>query len=187
MSDASSPSKKRHYLLREDYDQLMELPGNTKLDPEQAKRSSRALYYPKNTEGAFRELRFRGLDVDGIKLWQLATEGIVHPEGALPGMTWTGDDNLEWSKEDIDQAAKWLYEHHHWNSWTHFCWVCNLRFGQCIKAHRLAAARYGWGWSGGFDVIGKNFYVERAENPDEYAFIRFLPEDFDFEALGNLK
>ncbi len=176
-------AKKRHYLLREDFDELMKFAGDAVPDPTPRPNSGSSFDYPKNTEGAFRELRIRGLEVDGLKLWQMAKDGIVSPQGARSAMTWTGEDWLEWSKEDIDQAAEWLYEHERWNPWTHFCWLCNLRFAQCVKAHRLAAARYGWGWSSGFDVLGRNFYVERAKDPNEYAFIRFLPDDFDFDAM----
>ena len=40
--------------------------------------------------GAFRELRYRGLFVDGIYLWNLVEKGIVQPVGGRPGITWTG-------------------------------------------------------------------------------------------------
>jgi hypothetical protein len=143
-----------------------------------SRKSSTSLTYPKNTEGAFRELRMRGLHVDGIYLWQLAEKGMVRPTGARPDMTWTGEDYLEWSQEDIDAAAEWIHENDQtkWSSWTHFCWVCNLRYGQCVKAFRVAAARYGLPFSMGFDPLGLVTVVEPAHTPDEYAYVRFFPK-----------
>lgn len=167
--------KRPHYWLREDFDHLIGLlPGKDHEFPGDKSRSV-SLIYPKTTEGAFRELRLRGFDVDGMDLWKLAAEGIVRPKGARPGITWTGEDWLEWSKEDIDAAAEWLYENGKWNSWTHFCWTGNLRYGQCVKARRVAAARYGLGFTIGFDVLGLVTVIEPPENPDDYAHVRFFP------------
>jgi hypothetical protein len=163
-----SDGKKQHYWLREDFDHLMgllpaadhEFPGDRK--------SSTSLTYPKNIEGAFRELRFRGLQCDASTLMQLIEQKVVRPAGELSA--------LEWSKEDIDAAAEWLYEHGRWGSWTHFCWVCNLRYGQCIKAYRVAVARYGLPFTLSFDPLGLVTVVEPAENPDDYAYVRFFPK-----------
>jgi len=169
---------KRHYWVREDFDHLMGLLPAADHESPGSRKSSTSLTYPKNTEGAFRELRLRGLHVDGIYLWQLAEKGIVQPAGARPGMTWTGEDWLEWSKEDIDAAAEWIYANDEtkWSSWTHFCWVNNLSFGQCVKASRVAAARYGLGLSLSFDVLGLVTVIEPAEDPDDYAHIRLFPK-----------
>lgn len=169
---------KRHYWVREDFDHLMDLLPAAEHEFPGDRKSSSSLTYPKSTEGAFRELRLRGLQVDGIDLWQLAADGIVEPTGARPGMTWTGEDYLEWSEADIDTAAEWIYENDEtkWSSWTHFCWVSNLSFGQCVKAFRVAAARYGLGFSLSFDPLGLVTVIEPAETPDEYAYIRFFPK-----------
>ncbi len=156
--------EKRHYWVREDFDHLMELLPAQDHEFPGDRRSSSSLTYPKSTEGAFRELRLRGLHVDGIYLWQLAEKGIVRPGGIRPGFTWTGEDFLEWSKEDIDAAAEWIYSNDpsKWSSWTHYCWVNDLSFGQCVKAFRVAAARYNLGFSLGFDPIGKVTVIEPA-------------------------
>ena len=177
MTDERHGCTKRHYWIREDFDEAMGRPGADDEWPNDPS-SGMTLAYPKTTEGATRELRLRGLNVDGIYLWQLAKKGIVHPVGARPCMTWTGEDGLEWSKEDIDQAAEWIYTHDEtrWSSWTHWCWVNDLSFGQCVKAWREAAARYHWGWSEGFDVLGLVTVVEPASDPDDYARIRLLPK-----------
>lgn len=173
--------KRPHYWLREDFDHLIGLlPGKDHEFPGDRSRSV-SLIYPKTTEGAFRELRMRGFDCDGMDLWRLAADGIVQPKGARPAITWTGEDWLEWSKEDIDAAAEWLYEHCKWNSWTHFCWTANLRYGQCVKAFRVAAARYGLAFSMGFDVLGLVTVIEPPENPDDYAYVRFFPKGMKVE------
>ncbi len=172
---------KKHYWLREDFDHLMGLLPEVDEDRLRDRNSSSSLSYPKSTEGAFRELRMRGFVVDGIDLWRLAEQGIVQPKGARPGMTWTGEDWLDWSKDDIDAAAEWLYEDQRWGSWTHYCWVNNLRFGQAVKAHRVAAARYKLGFSTSFDVLGLVSVIEPATNPDEYAYIRFFPQGTKLE------
>jgi len=170
---------KRHYWLREDFEPLMdllpavdraklkELLSEGKEFPGE-RSSSCSLVYPKTTEGAFRELRLRGLRCSASTLLQLVEQKIVRPAGEL--------SNLQWSQEDIDAAAEWLYENERWDSWTHFCWVCNLRFGHCVRAYRVAAARYGWGFSLSFDPLGRTTVIEPAENPDDYARIRFYPK-----------
>lgn len=176
-SDARGNAK-RHYWVREEFDHLMGLlPGRDHEFPGERK-SSTSLVYPKNTEGAFRELRLRGLDVDGIYLWQLAEKGHVQPKGARPNMVWTGEDYLEWSKEDIDAAAEWIYENDHlrMSPWAQFCWVNNLSYGQCVKAYRVAAARYRLGFTLSFDPLGMVTLIEPAEDPDDYAHIRFFPK-----------
>lgn len=178
---------KRHYWVREDFDHLMDLVSKVERKAIEAglaekyefpgeRSSSASLTYPKTTEGAYKELRLRGLKCDASTLVALVERGVVRPAGE--------PSSLEWSKEDIDAAAEWLYENSHWDSWTHFCWVCNLRFGQCVKAYRVAAARFGWGFSLSFDPLGRVFVVEPAEEPDGYAFIRFYPQDAKLEPVG---
>ncbi len=178
---------KPHYWLREDFDDLMDLvsqveraalqaglAGKYKLPGEHA--CGAVLAYPKTTAGAYRELRLRGLTCDVPMLVGLVGQGVVRPAGE--------PSNLQWSKHDIDAAAEWLYEEGHWDSWTHFCWVCNLRFGQCVKAYRVAAARFGWEFSLSWDLAGRVFVAEPAEEPDAYAFIRFYPQDARLKPVG---
>jgi hypothetical protein len=174
---------KRHYWIRDDFDHLMGLlPGGDHEFPGDRKSSS-SLVYPKNTEGAFRELRLRGLNCDGITLWNLVAAGTVRPEGAREGMTWTGEDYLEWSKEDIDAAAEHLYENQSWNSWTHYCWVNNLSFGQCVKAFRVACARFNLPFSLGFDPVGLVSVVEPADDTADFGYIRFFSKGVKLEAM----
>jgi hypothetical protein len=170
--------QKRHYWLREDFDRLMELlPAADRemlkeMLPESElaadRSSSSSLIYPKTIEGAFRELRLRGLKCDAADLLHLVEQRIVQPAGEL--------SNLQWSKVDIDAAAEWLYENERWDSWTHFCYVCNLRFGQCVQAYRVAAARFSWGFSLSFDPLGRVTVIEPPADPDDYARIRFFPK-----------
>lgn len=170
---------KRHYWLREDFDRLMDLlpaadrdtlkallPGGLEFPGERS--SSSSLVYPKTIEGAFRELRLRGLECVAADLMHLVEQKIVRPGGEL--------SNLEWSKEDIDAAAEWLDENQRWGSWTHFCYVCNLSFGQCVQAYRVAAARFGWGFSQSFDPLGRVTLIDPPIDPDDYARVRFYPK-----------
>jgi hypothetical protein len=167
--------QKRHYWLREDFDRLIGLLPAADLQrlkemgaslewPSDRSRST-SLVYPKTIEGAFRELRMRGLKCDAADLLHLVEKHIVDPAGEL--------SDLQWSKEDIDAAAEWLYENQRWDSWTHFCWVCNLRFGQCVQAYRVASARFGWGLGPSFDPLGRVTVIEPPADPDGYARVRF--------------
>lgn len=176
--ESKSSRELKHYWVREDFDRLMGLLPAADHESPRDRKSSTSLVYPKNTEGAFRELRLRGLHVDGIYLWQLAERGIVRPYRARPLMTWTGEDYLEWSKEDIDAAAEWIYDNDigKWSHWTHYCWVNNLSYGQCVKAYRVAAARYGLGFTLSFDPLGLVSVIEPAEDSAEYGHIRFFPK-----------
>jgi len=180
----SKSESKRHYWVREDFDHLIGLLPAADFPFPNSENSSSALVYPKSTEGAFRELRLRGLECDGPLLEQLVQEGIVAPK---TGHAMVVDDQnnvdyvpstriLLWSQEAIDAAAEWLYQNGRWGSWTHFCWVCNLRFGQCVKAHRVAAARYDLGSGISFDPLGLVTVIEPPEDPDDYAYVRFFPQ-----------
>ncbi len=160
--------QKRHYWLREDFDHLMGLLPAADHEFPNSRKSSSSLAYPKNIEGAFRELRLRGLQCDASLLMHLVEQRVVNPAGEL--------SNLEWSKEDIDAAAEWLYEREHWTSLTHFCFVSNLRFGQAVKAVRVAMARYGLPFTLSFDVLGLVTVVEPAADVDDYAWVRFYPQ-----------
>lgn len=174
---------KRHYWVREDFDPLMDLlPDEDREDPN-ARNSSSSLVYPKSTEGAFRELRYRGLFVDGIYLWNLVEKGIVQPAGGRPGITWTGEDFLNWRKEDIDAAAEWIYANdpQAWSSWTDFCWVGNLSYGQCVRAFRVAIARYNLPFSRNFEPMAVVSVIEPAEHPDDYARVTFFPKGTKLE------
>ncbi len=177
-----SDGPKRHYWIREDFDVQMGrrqhlAPRSEDSKPtEETKKSSMSLVYPKNTEGAYRELRLRGLECDGIVLWQLAAKGIVTPIGARREMQWNGKDYLEWRKEDIDAAAEWLYEEGRWCSWTHFCWVCNLSFGQCIEARQMMSIEYGYKESFSFDPVGLITVIEPRESSEDFAAVRFFPK-----------
>jgi hypothetical protein len=186
MTTASEKQEKRHYWLREDFDRLMDLlPAadremllqmGASLDFPGDRSRSTSLVYPKTIEGAFRELRMRGLKCDAADLMHLVEQRIVQPAGEL--------SDLQWGKEDIDAAALWLYENERWDSWTHFCWVCNLRFGQCVQAYRVAAARFGWGFSQSFDPLGRVTVIEPPDDPDDYARIRFFPKGAKVEPKG---
>jgi hypothetical protein len=178
MTTATEKREKRHYWLREDFDRLMDLlPAadremllqmGASLELPGDRSRSTSLVYPKTIEGAFRELRMRGLKCDAADLMRLVEQRIVQPAGEL--------SDLQWSKDDIDAAAEWLYENERWDSWTHFCWVCNLRFGQCVQAYRVAAARFGWGFSHSFDPLGRVTVIEPPDDPDDYARVRFFPK-----------
>ena len=177
-------TQKRHYWLREDFDHLIGLlPGGDFRFAGDADRSA-TLAYPKSTEGAFRELRLRGLKCDAEILERLAEQRIVNPQRGN-ALVSDGKGNAEyvpstqllmWDKEAIDAAAEWLYDNEHWSSWTHYCWVTNLRFGQAVKAYRVAAARYGLPFSIGFDPLGLVSVVEPAATADDYAWVRFFPK-----------
>lgn len=164
-SCTSSFAEKRHYLLRADYDHLMDLlPGDDHEFPGD-RDSSASLHYPKTIVGAHRELVLRGLKCDVAILRELVDGQIVKTDGE------------QWSKDDIDAAAEWLYEDEsHWDSFTHYCWVNNLRFGQCIKARRVAAALFRLPFTLSFDPLGLASFVEPAEGSDDYGFIRFFPK-----------
>lgn len=170
-------NSKRHYWVREDFDLLMDLLPDQDREHPGDRDSSSSLVYPKSTEGAFRELRYRGLFVDGIYLWKLVEKGIVQPEGGRPGITWTGRDFLNWRKEDIDAAAEWIYANdpQAWSSWTHYCWVNNLSYGQCVRAYRVAIARYNLPFSCNFEPMAVVSAIELAEHPDDYARVTFYP------------
>ncbi|MBM4017149.1 MAG: hypothetical protein FJ288_02285 [Planctomycetes bacterium] len=180
----SARKTKRHYWLREDFDHLMGLlPGADRAWPDSGKSAS-SLFYPKHTEGAVAELKLRGLKCDGYLLTELAEKDIVNP-GRGHSLVSDNEGNvhtvpssriLYWSKADIDLVAEHLYQdERNWTPWTHFCWVANLRFGQVAKAHRVAAARYGLGFSVGWDVLGLVTVIEPPEDSEDYAYLRFLP------------
>ena len=172
-------SDKRHYWLREDFDHLMGLLPAANREMPGDRSSSSSLAYPKYTEGAMRELRLRGLDCDGGLLERLADEGLVQPT------LMAGSEGIrQWTKEDIDAAAEWLYNNERWSSWTHYCWVSNLRYGQCVKAFRVAAARFGLPFSLGFDPLGLVTVIEPAEDPDDYAYVQFFPKGTQVEPTG---
>ncbi len=163
---------KKYYWLREDFDVLMELLPGASMGLPGANKSGMSLFYPKHIEGAVAELKLRGLEVTPEDLDNLVATGIVKPE------TMSGSDGIAlWSKEDIDAAAEYLYENDQWSPWTHFCYVANIRFGQAVKAHRVAAARFGLGFTLGFDLPGLVSVIEPGEEPDGYAWIKFFPRN----------
>ena len=95
-------NKKQHYWLREDFDDLMDLVSQIErkavgaapaanCDP---RAMGSSLAYPKTTEGAYRELRLRGLKCDAATLLGLVEQGVVRPAGEPP--------DLQWTKADID-------------------------------------------------------------------------------------
>ena len=180
----AAASPRRHYWLREDFDHLMGLLPGAGLALPGSSTSGASLTYPKHTEGAAAELKLRGLECDGFLLQQLADEGIIKP-GRGHSLVSDNEGNvrtvpssriLYWSKEDIDAAAEHLYLQGRWCPWTSFCLVGNLRFGQAVKAHRVAAARYGLGFTYGFDPIGLVTVIEPPAEGEEYAFVRFYPK-----------
>jgi len=177
---------RRHYWLREDFDELISVIPGSDLPVGGGGSTSCSLVYPKLTGGAVAELKLRGLSCNAEMLVHLAEKGIVSPQaskstvadgksevGTAPS---TRGELLSWSKADIDAAAEYLYENDFWDSWTHFCWVGNLRYGQAVKAHRVACLKYDKGFSVGFDVPGFVTVIEPAADASvDYARIRFLP------------
>jgi len=179
----------RHYWLREDFDHLMGLLPSAELGTPGANTSGMSLFYPKHTEGAVAELRIRGLKCDGELLTQLAEQGIVKP-GRGHSMVTTEDGQvttmpssriLYWSKEDIDAAAEYLDGQHAWLPSAGFCFAGNLRFGQVVKAYRVAAARFGLAFCTNFDLTQVVTVIEPGEGDDEYAWVRFLPKGTKLE------
>ena len=175
----------RHYWLREDFDYLMGLVPGTDMALPDSGRSAISLVYPKQTEGAVAELKLRGLKCDGDLLLKLAEDGVVNPRRGKSVVS-DNEGNVEttpssrimsWNKEDIDTAAEWLYGNDYWNSWTHFCWVGNLRFGQVAKAHRVACAEFDLGFVPGWDVLGLVTVIEPPEEGEQYGYLRFLAPD----------
>ncbi len=177
LTDNEKAAAKRHYWVREDFDHLMGLlPGADRVTPNGNKQGS-TLEYPKHTEGAVSELKLRGLTCDGEKLVGMVSEGIVKPE------LMAGSQSIYmWEKADIDAAAEHLFAKREWNSWTHFCFVGNLRFGQAVKAYRVAAAKYGLGFSMSFDILGLTTVIEPAENAaTDYGWVKFFPADVSLD------
>jgi len=169
----SASNKKRHYWLREDFDNLMGLlPGGDVALPGDD-RSGSSLHYPKRTEGAISELKLRGLQCDVDAIEAIIAEGVVDPKL----MPTSPEGVMLWRKEDIDAAAEHLNRHLKWSPWTAFCFVANIRFGQAVKAYRVAAARYGLGFTFGFDLPGLVTVIEPGDSPDDYAWIAFYPGD----------
>jgi hypothetical protein len=173
---------RRHYWLREDFDELIAVIPSADVPMPGDRDASCSLVYPKSTQGAAAELKLRGLTCDEALLTRLAVEGVTNPDrghslvtdkegnaGTVPS-----DSILSWSKEAIDRAAEWLYDNEHWDSWTHFCWVANLRFGQAVKAHRVACVKYGLGFSLSFDVPGLVTVIEPSPQSQDCAHIRFF-------------
>ncbi|MBN2583969.1 MAG: hypothetical protein JXL80_12960 [Planctomycetes bacterium] len=159
-----------HYFLREDFEELMGVIPNIDVPTGGDALASCSLVYPKHTAGAVAELKLRGLTCDGELLVKLVEEGIVSPK------LMAGSKGIHlWDRGDIDAAAEWLYENEHWDSWTHFCWVSNLRFGQAVKAHRVACVKYGLGFALSFDVPGLVTVIEPSPECADYARIRFFP------------
>jgi len=181
----------RHYWLREDFDELIGVIPGADMPMAGDRDASCSLVYPKSTQGAVAELKLRGIACDGEKLLDIVAEGIVKPEAGTSLVTDAAGNVgtepstriLYWSKEDIDAAAEYLYGEGCWGSWTHFCWVTNLRFGQAVKAHRVACVKYGLGFALSFDVPGFVTVIDPAEDATvNYARIRFYPMGTKLEA-----
>lgn len=182
-TNTDATTARRHYWLREDFDHLMGLLPNADLGSPGANTSGLSLFYPKHTEGAVTELRIRGLKCDGEMLIQMAVEGIVKPERGKSVVT-TEDGKVEtmpstsimyWSKDDIDAAAEYLDGIQNWLPSAGFCFDANLRFGQVVKAYRVAAARFGLGFCTNFDPAQVVTVIEPTED-GEYAWVRFYPK-----------
>jgi len=172
----------RHYWLREDFDELIGVIPGADMPMAGDRKASCSLVYPKWTEGAVAELKLRGLDCNGAMLLTLAEKGIVNPQRGTSVVsddkgnvsTVPSDRVMMWSKADIDAAAEYLYDNDFWGHWTHFCWVANVRYGQAVKAHRVACLKYGLGFSLGFDVPGLVTVIEPAADAGaNYAHIYF--------------
>lgn len=174
---AGQCSTTRHYWLREDFEELIGVIPSEEIEFPGDRDASCTLAYPKSTKGAVAELKLRGLKCDGYLLTKLADDGIVKPK-LMAG----SKQILEWDRADIDAAAEWLYENKQWDSWTHFCWVANLRFGQAVKAHRVACVRHHLGFHLSFDVPGLVAVIEPAKDGDGYALIQFFPAGTKLDA-----
>lgn len=170
---------KKHYWLREDFDTLMSLLPGADVRLPHSNTLGHSLQYPKHIDGAVAELKLRGLLADRQALDKLVAAGVATPQK----MAGSGAITL-WSKDDIDAAAEYLYDNDQWSPWTHFCYVANIKFGQAVKAYRVAAARYGLGFTLGFDILGLNTVIEPAKTPDEYAWIAFYPADAKLKPEG---
>lgn len=175
----------RHYWLREDFDELISVIPGADLPMRGDRDASCSLVYPKSTKGAAAELKLRGLQCDEAMLARLVDEGVVEPDR---GQSLVSDQEgnvgtvpserlLMWSREAIDAAAEWLYDHERWTSWTHFCWVANLSYGQAVKAHRVACIKHRLGFHVGFDVPGLVTVIEPHKEEGGYARVRFYPRD----------
>lgn len=170
---------KTHYWLREDFDVLMGLLPGADVQLPNGNKLGHSLQYPKHIEGAVSELKLRGLLVDRPALEKLIADGVVNP------LKMSGSKGISmWSKDDIDAAAEYLYDNDLWSSWTHFCYVANIKFGQAVKAYRVAAARFNLGFTLGFDILGLNTVIEPAKTPDEYAWIAFYPANATLKPEG---
>ena len=162
---ADAAMVKRHYWMRDDFDHLMGLlPAK---DAECGRSAGASLSYPKTTKGACRELRLRGLEASPPVLDYFIKEGTVVPER-------TGR-KYRWHRNHIDLLAEELNTHEIWTVHTCFCWTANLRFGQCVKAFRVATARYGLDFCLNFNPDGLVVVIEPGANPNDYAYIRFFP------------
>ena len=161
-----SDGEKRHYWLREDFDHLMKLLPVRDQKSHDCRESGSSLAYAKNIKGALGELRLRGLQCDESVLMHLVDQKVVRPK--------SDSSSPQWTKKNIDTAAEWLYEHQRWSSWTHFCWTCNLRYGQVVKAYRVAAARYDLRFSMSFEPLGLVTVIEPADSAEDYAWVRFF-------------
>lgn len=170
---------KKHYWLREDFDTLMGLLPGAEIILPHGNTLGHTLQYPKHVDGAIAELKLRGLLADRKAMEMMVAEGIVRPflMSDSAGITL-------WDKEDIDATADYLYENDRWSSWTHFCYVSNIRFGQAVKAYRVAAARYNLGFSLNFDLPGLVTVIEPGQTPDDYAWVAFYPGDAKLKLDG---
>jgi len=172
----NATSVKRHYWLREDFDQLIELLPRVDL---KSLRGGAASEYPKTTRQVFAELLMRGLHVD------TSTMSFIMRHGKACVAHKTVDDrweNLAWEKDHVDAAAEWLYGKGKWSSRTHFCANGNLRYGQVVKAYCVAAARFGLPFVMGFDLKDLVAVIEPADDANEYAYVRFFPRGTTVES-----
>lgn len=174
---------KRHYWVREDFDELIGVIPGADIPMRSDHDASCSLVYPKSTKGAAAELKLRGLECDEALLAKLVDEGVIEPDrgqsivtdqqgnvGTVPS-----ERLVLWTKQNIDAAAEWLYDNDRWTSWTHFCWVSNLRYGQAVKAHRVTCIKYDLGFHVGFDVPGLVTVIEPARDQGGYARVQFHP------------
>lgn len=190
MSDKQQ-TVRRHYWLREDFDELIGVIPGADMALGNDRDASASLVYPKSLKGAVAELKLRGIDCDAATLQDLVANGVVKPkrgtsmsfdkDGKTP--VFNESESIQfWSKEDIDRAAEHLYDEGRWGHWTHFCWVSNLRFGQAVKAHRVACIRHNLGFHVSFDVLGLVTVIDPSPNCEDYARIRFFPMGTRLEA-----
>jgi hypothetical protein len=183
---ATGPQERRHYWLREDFEELVSaIPEAGRLDAGD-KAASVSLVYPKDTTAVAAELQFRGLRGSPCQLFELVARRVVNPGGIGSGKMdeekmarlrgpASNPPVLHWDRPDVDAAAEWFDKRRYWTTWTHFCCMANLRFGQAVDAYRAFCTANGKGFQLGIDLRGMVTAIEPDPAGEGYAHVRFFP------------